>query len=68
MDGTESEQEAHPVDLEPYGVMMSKRKNFQKGRRRLRRMEKQAGDGAPTRDKTLGRACRRGWGAGKVAE
>jgi hypothetical protein len=47
---------------------MSKRKNFQMGRRRLRRMEKQAteAEASPTRDKTIGRACRRGWGTGAV--
>lgn len=47
---------------------MSKRKNFQAARQRLRRIEKQVGEDAPARDKTLGKACRRGWGAGKVAE
>lgn len=49
---------------------MSKRKNFQMDRRRLRRMEKRATEAetAPARDKTIGRACRRGWGGGIAAE
>lgn len=49
---------------------MSKRKNFQMDRRRIRRMEKRAAEAetSPARDKTIGRACRRGWGAGMVAE
>lgn len=47
---------------------MSKRKNFQLGRRRLRRMEKLRTEEAATSDKMLGRACRRGWGTGVAVD
>lgn len=47
--------------------MSSKRKNFQADRRRIRHMEKRRTEEAATHDKMIGRACRRGWGAGVVA-
>lgn len=48
---------------------MSKRKNFQVDRRRLRRAEKQFDeDSAPKTDKTLGKVSRRCWGGGKVSK
>lgn len=47
---------------------MSKRKNYQLDRRRLRRMEKLRTEEAATSDKMIGRACRRGWGAGAAID
>ena len=46
---------------------MSKRKNYQLDRRRLRRMETLRTEEAATSDKMIGRACRRNWGTGAVA-
>lgn len=45
--------------------MSSKRRNHAGTRRKVRRAEKRnLRDDAPARDKTIGHACRRGYGAG----
>lgn len=48
---------------------MSKRKNFQMTRRRVRRQENRlVHEDSATRDKTMGRACRRYYGTGSAAD